>query len=490
MQRRPATRGSPPTTRSATDAQHVPASGHRATILPSSVGVGEPDIEWRVALPPGSRSESTPYSSTTSAPPDVISTTVQRAFHGGRRHRLNGHAGSATTWPRCRARARFARKISNHLHQRLRHVRYFDETLAETRARLNRDDPTVRSTWRSSRTPCLRNSRPRNGRYGAHQRLLNISAPRTYEAMFRNIDANQIVVVTARKTTCLRRPRRWRLPPQPPLPPGDLDAGTVPPPDPPPTDPPLPIRPRSALRDVDAGGTPPAIDASDGSDPIPREAATVGSTWHARPARHGGRGAARDGDLAPEAPARIEDRKRPRAEATRQGTIRAKALSCGSMVRGEQLDASSRCGSGVYRDRHDRARSAKRSGSPRFCALLTSMTCPRSWPVIGELLQRRTASAGPRSRPSAGCLRIFAHRGGGESCLFRMAEASGPGSQTRRAALLLDLMSKSTEVEQVFLRGLLVGNLRQERLRRDVRCHRDGGPRPRQRRPSCDDAPR
>jgi DNA ligase-1 len=45
-----------------------------------------------------------------------------------------------------------------------------------------------------------------------------------------------------------------------------------------------------------------------------------------------------------------------------------------------------------------------------------------------------------------------------------MAEASGTGSQTRRSALLLDVMSKSTEVEQVFLRGLLAGNLRQGAL--------------------------
>jgi DNA ligase-1 len=45
-----------------------------------------------------------------------------------------------------------------------------------------------------------------------------------------------------------------------------------------------------------------------------------------------------------------------------------------------------------------------------------------------------------------------------------MAEASGTGSQTRRSALLLDLMSKSTEVEQAFLRALLAGNLRQGAL--------------------------
>src|SRR5262249_25052132 len=45
-----------------------------------------------------------------------------------------------------------------------------------------------------------------------------------------------------------------------------------------------------------------------------------------------------------------------------------------------------------------------------------------------------------------------------------MAEASGTGSQTRRTALLLDLMTTSTEVEQGFLRGLLAGDLRQGAL--------------------------
>jgi DNA ligase 1 len=45
-----------------------------------------------------------------------------------------------------------------------------------------------------------------------------------------------------------------------------------------------------------------------------------------------------------------------------------------------------------------------------------------------------------------------------------MANASGPGSQTLRSNLLLSIMSKSTEVEQAFLRGLLAGNLRQGAL--------------------------
>ena len=48
--------------------------------------------------------------------------------------------------------------------------------------------------------------------------------------------------------------------------------------------------------------------------------------------------------------------------------------------------------------------------------------------------------------------------------LSEMAQASGPGSQTRRSTLLFDMMSNSTEVEQAFLRALLAGNLRQGAL--------------------------
>jgi DNA ligase-1 len=45
-----------------------------------------------------------------------------------------------------------------------------------------------------------------------------------------------------------------------------------------------------------------------------------------------------------------------------------------------------------------------------------------------------------------------------------MGDAAGAGSQGRRSALLLDVLSRATEVEQVFLRGLLAGNLRQGAL--------------------------
>ena len=45
-----------------------------------------------------------------------------------------------------------------------------------------------------------------------------------------------------------------------------------------------------------------------------------------------------------------------------------------------------------------------------------------------------------------------------------MAEVAGAGSQTRRSELLSGIMSKATDVEQSFLRGLLSGNLRQGAL--------------------------
>ena len=85
--------------------------------------------------------------------------------------------------------------------------------------------------------------------------------------------------------------------------------------------------------------------------------------------------------------------------------------------------------------------------------------------LSGELLQRRVgvgwaalstmpASAAAPSLTVAEVNRAFSE----------MAGASGAGSQTQRSALLLELMSKSTEVEQAFLRGLLAGNLRQGAL--------------------------
>ena len=85
--------------------------------------------------------------------------------------------------------------------------------------------------------------------------------------------------------------------------------------------------------------------------------------------------------------------------------------------------------------------------------------------LSGELLQRRIGVgwAALSTMPPAASLPSLTVEAVNRA-FFQMAEASGAGSQTRRSALLLDLMSKSTEVEQVFLRGLLAGNLRQGAL--------------------------
>jgi DNA ligase-1 len=85
--------------------------------------------------------------------------------------------------------------------------------------------------------------------------------------------------------------------------------------------------------------------------------------------------------------------------------------------------------------------------------------------LSGELLQRRigvgwaSLSSMPASASSTSLTVAEVNR-----ALSEMAEASGTGSQARRAAVLLDLMTRSTEVEQRFLRALLAGNLRQGAL--------------------------
>ena len=85
--------------------------------------------------------------------------------------------------------------------------------------------------------------------------------------------------------------------------------------------------------------------------------------------------------------------------------------------------------------------------------------------LSGELLQRRIGVgwAALSSIPPAASAPSLAVAEVNRS-FSEMAEASGSGSQTRRAALLHDVMSRSTEVEQVFLRALLAGNLRQGAL--------------------------
>ena len=112
------------------------------------------------------------------------------------------------------------------------------------------------------------------------------------------------------------------------------------------------------------------------------------------------------------------------------------------------------------------ARSAK---TKRLAALLRAADTEDVPTIVawlsGELLQRRIGVGWaalsdippPAAAPSLTVAAV-------NRAFSEMAEASGTGSHTLRSALLLEVMSKSTEVEQVFLRGLLAGNLRQGAL--------------------------
>jgi DNA ligase-1 len=112
------------------------------------------------------------------------------------------------------------------------------------------------------------------------------------------------------------------------------------------------------------------------------------------------------------------------------------------------------------------ARSAK---TKRLAAVLRAADAEDVPTVVawlsGDLLQRRIgvgwaalATLPPASQePSLTVAAV-------NRAFFEMADASGTGSQTRRSALLLDVMSNATEVEQAFLRALLAGNLRQGAL--------------------------
>ncbi len=112
------------------------------------------------------------------------------------------------------------------------------------------------------------------------------------------------------------------------------------------------------------------------------------------------------------------------------------------------------------------ARSAK---TKRLAALLRTTSIDDVPAVVawlsGELLQRRIGvgwaalstlppAALTPSLTVAAVSRAFSD----------MADASGAGSQAQRASLLQDVFAMSTDVEQVFLRGLLAGNLRQGAL--------------------------
>jgi DNA ligase-1 len=112
------------------------------------------------------------------------------------------------------------------------------------------------------------------------------------------------------------------------------------------------------------------------------------------------------------------------------------------------------------------ARSAKtkRLASVLRAADIDDVPAVVAW-LSGELLQRRIGVgwAALSTMPPAASVPSLTVQGVNRA-FAEMAEDSGTGSQTRRSALLLDLMSKATEVEQLFLRGLLAGNLRQGAL--------------------------
>lgn len=111
-----------------------------------------------------------------------------------------------------------------------------------------------------------------------------------------------------------------------------------------------------------------------------------------------------------------------------------------------------------------RSAKIKRLGVLIRAADLEDVRAIVAW-LSGELLQRRigvgwaSLATLPAAVPSPS-LTVA----GVNQAFSEMGEASGPGSQKRRAALLDSMFSAATEVEQTFLRGLLAGNLRQGAL--------------------------
>lgn len=118
----------------------------------------------------------------------------------------------------------------------------------------------------------------------------------------------------------------------------------------------------------------------------------------------------------------------------------------------------------------DIASTSARSAKTKHVAALLRAADKADVPAIvawlsGELLQRRigvgwAALANVPTPASESTLSVDEVN----RAFAEMAELSGAGSQTRRANMLLDLMTRSTDVEQTFLRGLLAGNLRQGAL--------------------------
>lgn len=247
--------------------------------LPSSVGINEPDIEFRAALSNGLEVRINTFLV------DNIRTTP-KAFND-RYNALsteadliayNGHAGLGDNVAALSRKGSFrSGKYQIIFMNGCDTFAYVDGTLAQTRAKLNPDDPAG-----TKYMEIITNSMPSYFTSNATADtalitgLTNVAAPKTYEAMFRNIDSSQIVVVTGEEDNEFTPDMdggAW--PPKPPVPP-EIDAGTPPTDDidagTPPTDPPT--------DDVDAGTPPteppPSIDAGSGQPPgiPPRDGCT------------------------------------------------------------------------------------------------------------------------------------------------------------------------------------------------------------------------
>ncbi|MCL3859758.1 ATP-dependent DNA ligase [Actinotalea sp. K2] len=119
-----------------------------------------------------------------------------------------------------------------------------------------------------------------------------------------------------------------------------------------------------------------------------------------------------------------------------------------------------------------RALSATRSRLAKRALLVDVLrrTSPREVPVVarylsGELRQRRTGLGWrslttvpePAAEPSLHVLDV-------DATFERMSQLAGPGSATSRATLAAELFGAATEAEQILLRGLVTGELRQGAL--------------------------
>jgi MYXO-CTERM domain-containing protein len=188
----------------------------------------------------------------------------------------NGHAGLGDNIAALTRKGRFrAGKYQIFFINGCDTFAYLDGSLAEARARLNRDDPTG-----TKYMEIISNSMPSyfNANATADMALINglrnVASPQTYESIFRGIDQQQIVVVTGEEDNVFKPTGDagdWLPPPAippPPVPPsGDVDSGTgVPPVDPPGTPPSGDPPPGTDLPPADgddAGTVPPVPDAGD-----------------------------------------------------------------------------------------------------------------------------------------------------------------------------------------------------------------------------------